>query len=592
MAYYAENIVFWGEAYMPFFSQGHTVLLGWLKAFSWPMLRADALAGLTVAFVAVPQAMAYALIAGLPPQYGMYAAIVPVVVTALLGSSRYTVAGPTNAIAMILYTTLGQLVVGGVLLSGLPQEQQLPYVFGLALLTGLIQVGMGLARLGDLVNYISFAVLVGFMSGAAVLIAAGQLNNALGLHVPAAVGFFPQLRATVGHLPATHIASLGITVATVLCSWLLHRLVPRWPHALLTLVIISGLCALLGAEAWGVRFAAAMPQGLPPFSLPPDFDFGVINELFAPALAIALMGAVESLSTGKNLATVHDDRFDGNRQLVAQGLGNMGAAFSSAMPGGGSLTRSALNMSAGARTRLAAVFSGLFVLLLLLAFAPLTAYIPMPALAGILLQLSWSMVHVRDIHFCFVTTRVDRMVLLLTFVSTLLLSLQQAVLLGVMLSLALFIYRVAHPHVQCLAPEHELLRPYPWVARHPELAVYLVEGVLFFGAIQELEARLRKAELRKTQVAVLSLSRVFWLDASGVHALEHFIERSLARDISVVLVVGNEQVMAILQRSGLLDMLHGGFVAHTLAEGLELSLAVLRSRSRVQPQPAVPPVSK
>lgn len=551
----------------------------WLGEVSWASVRADTFAGLTVAFVAVPQAMAYALIAGLPPQYGMYAAIVPVIITALLGSSRYTVAGPTNAIAMILFTTLGQLIVGGVFLSGLPQEQQLPYVFGLALLTGLIQVGMGLARLGDIVNYISFAVLVGFTTGAAVLIAVGQIKNALGLTVPAAAGFFPQLFATAQHLPSAHPYSMAIAAGTLLCSWLLRRCFPRLPNALLSLMFIAALCAALGAAGQGVRFAAAMPQGLPPFSLPPTFDFAVINDLFAPALAIALMGALETLTTGKNLATVHNDSFNGNRQLVAQGLGNVGAAFTSAMPGGGSLTRSALNMSAGAKTRLAGVFSGFFVLIVLLLFAPLTAYIPMPALAAILWQLSWSMVHVRDIHFCFVTTRVDRLVLLLTFAATLLLSLQQAVLLGVMLSFALFIYRVAHPHVLCLEHNHALLQPHPWVAQHPELAIYLIEGVLFFGAIQELEERLRKAESHKTAVALLSLSRVFWLDASGVHALEHFIERCLARDIPVVLVVGNEQVMAILQRSGLLDMLQGGFVAQTLAEGLELCRPMLHSQT-------------
>lgn len=558
---------------------------GWTAADA----RADMAAGLTGAFVAVPQAMAYALIAGLPPQYGIYASIAPVIIAALWGSSRFVVAGPTNATAMILFSALAQLSVGGVILSSLPVEARLPFVFGLSLLTGLIQVAMGLARLGDLVNFISHSVVVGFTTGAALLIGAGQLKTVLGVQTQSAPGFFPQLLATFNQSPQLNLWSVGVALASMLCFWALKTWTPRLPAALLTLVSVSAAGALLQVGAHGVKLAGAIPQGLPPLSLPPEFSMETLRTLFTPALALALMGAVESLAMGKRLAAARDDSFNGSQELAAQGLGNIAAAFTSGMPGCGSFTRSALNLAAGARTRFAAVFAGLIVIPLLLLLAPLAAWIPMPALAGILLMLSAGMIDREEIRFCMVTTRMDKYVFLTTTAAALLLDLERAVLLGVLLSLGLFIRRVSYPQVTRLRAGDPLLAPWLWLRDCPRLSIYLLEGTLFFGAINELERQLHEQEAKHARVVLLHMARVFWLDASGVHALASFIERCLARDMEVVLVVGNEQVMDILRRSGLLALLGDDYVARTLAQGLSLCRACCDDKAcRLAPPPALP----
>lgn len=546
-----------------------------LREYTFRDFKADALAAATVAPIAIPQAMAYAVIAGVHPKYGLYACILPVIVAALWGSARFLAAGPTNAISMILFSTLGQVSVGGTLILSLPEEMRMGYIFGIAILTGLIQIAMGLARLGELANFISHAVMVAFMSGAAVLIAAGQIKNLLGLTFPSEPGFFPQLHATLHHLGETNLWSLGAAACTIVCILLLRRISKRLPASLIALLLVSLGAWALDLDRHGVRLVGAIPQELPPLSLPPMPDMHAIRDLFLPALAIALLGAVESLAIGKNLATIKGDAFNGSQELVAQGLGNVAAGLTSSIPGCGSFTRSALNITTGGRTRFATVFSGLITIPVLLLLAPLARYIPLPSLAGILIVISIGMIHARDILLCFKATRIDRAVLLTTFGATLLLDLEQAVFLGVLLSLTLFLYKLSHPRVERLAPDSPLLAPYPWAAHCPQLAVYVIEGTLFFGAINELERRLHDEERTSCQVAVLHLARVFWVDASGAHALEQFMEHCLARSIPLVLVVGNKNVQDILRRTGLLDHLGEGFITHNLRDGLYFAYSLL-----------------
>ena len=557
------------ETFLPF--------LETVRTYKPKDFRGDLLAGLSVAPVAIPQAMAYALIAGVHPKYGIYASILPVILAALWGSSRFLAAGPTNAISMILFSTLAQISVGGVLLNTLPLEQRMTFIFGIAILTGLIQIAMGLARLGDLANFISHSVMVGFASGAALLIAAGQFKNMLGLEFPTAAGFFPSLIQVAQHLGQTQLASLLVTLVTVLLIVLCKGLSRRLPAALLALILVSLGGWALDMQAHGVKLVGNIPQELPPLSLPPALNMAAIRDLFLPALAIALLGAVESLAIGKNLAAVRGDNFDGSRELIGQGLGNVAAGLTSGIPGCGSFTRSVLNVTSGGRTRFATVFSGILTIPMLLLLAPLGGYIPLPALGGILLVIAWGMIDKAAIRLCLVATRVDRVVLLTTFGAALLLDLEQAVFLGVLLSLVLFIYKAAHPRVLRLGAEHPLLAPWPWAQRCPHMAVYVIEGTLFFGAISELERQLHAQESCPAKVIVLHLSRVFWIDASGAHALEQFTERCHARSIPLILVADNAAVQDVLKRTGVLEHLGEGFIAMTMPEGLRFAHDLLRT---------------
>lgn len=540
-----------------------------LRHYDTQKLRGDLNAGLTVAAVGLPQAMAYALIAGVHPKYGLYAAVLPVLVAALWGSSRYLVAGPTNAISMVLFSTLAHVSVGGILISTMPEEVRMGYIFGMALLVGVLQMAMGFARLGDLVNFISHSVMVGFTAGAALLIGSGQIKNLLGISYATSNSFFPQVWDGLLHIPTAHLWSVGVGCATMLCVLLLRYFWPRLPVAFISIALASAASWFFDLQSYGVRLVGEMPQDFPPLSLPASFDIQVVRDLFFPALAIALLGAVESLAIGKGMASAKGQQMDGNQELVAQGLGNIAAGISSGIPGCGSFARSAVNIKSGAKTRFSAGFSALYTLLFMLLLAPAVSYIPMPGLAGILFVIIWGMIDTEGIRLCWQATRVDRYVLLGTFMATLLLNLEQAVLLGVILSLVLFLYKVSRPRVTLLLPSDHLLSWYPWTHSCDALSVYMVEGTLFFGAISELESRLRAQSNAQCQVIVLHLARVFWVDASGVHTLGQFVERCHASSIPLVLVVGSDNVEATLERTGLLSHLGEGFMVRTLHEGLE-----------------------
>ncbi len=547
-----------------------------LKAYRRADLKSDFFAALTIAAISLPQSMAYAVIAGVDPRYGIYASIFPVIVAALWGSSRFLISGPTNPISLVLFTAMAHASVGGVAIAHLPEEVRLGYYFGVTVLSGLLQVAMALGRLGDLVGFVSHSVMVGFTSGAAILIASGQLRNFFGQKIAGHSSFFPQVLESLRHIEAVHLPSAALATASVLMVLLLRRFQPKLPAYILTIFVMGLAAWLLDLERMGVAMLGEIPEGLPPLSSLPPFDLDVISGLFMPALAIAFLATVESLSVGKNLAGIKSDKFDPNQELMAQGLANIVSGFSSGIAGCGSLTRSAANALSGARTKFAAALCGFLCLIFFLTMAPLASRVPMPVLAGILMAVAIGMIDRENIRLCMVATRMDRYVFLSTLAATMVLDLEKAIFLGILLSLVLFLYRVAHPRVEQLDEESPLLAPYPWAANCPQLGVYVIEGTLFFGAINVLERQLEEHESNSCSVIVLHLARIFWIDASGANVLSQFAERCFARDTPIVFVLGNEAVSNTLFRTGLLNHLHGGYIAHSLHDGLHLAHNVLK----------------
>ncbi|MDO5537914.1 MAG: SulP family inorganic anion transporter [Desulfovibrionaceae bacterium] len=540
-----------------------------LRGYTRRDFRKDLLAALTVTPMAIPQAMAYALIAGVHPQYGIYTAMFPVVVAALWGSSRFLTAGPTNAVSMVLFSSLSTVTIGGVLAASLPDDVRMTYIFIIAALCGLIQIAMGLARLGELTNFISHSVMTAFVSGAALLIVAGQLKTVLGMSIPKASGFFPQVSAVFLNLDKINPWSLGIALATVAAVLLFKRISRRFPATLAALVLVGAAAALLGAEQHGVKMVGPIPSVIPPLSLPATLDLDVLRELFMPALAVAVLGAVESLTIAKQMASIHHDPFNASQELIAQGLGNLTAGCTSGLPGCGSFTRSALMFSAGSSTRFGPVMAGLLALPMLLVMAPLVSWLPMPALGGVLLLACAQMINLESIRLCFQATRTDRLVLVATFAATLIMDLEHALFLGVVTSLLLFIYSTAHPRVRKLT-RHSPLIPQALRDWPKGMVVYSIEGALFFGAIHELERRLLKLEKNPVRLIVLHITRVFFIDASGAHALTLFLERAYARSVPVILVIGNREVRETLRRAGMFSILSDGFMTHSLREGMRL----------------------
>ena len=539
--------------------------------------KGDFLAALTLTPTAAPLAMAYAAVAGVAPQYGIYTCMAPVMVAALWGSSRFLASGPANGTSLVLFSILGTISVAGIPLQQLPEAARMSLVFGITLFCGLLQILMGVLRFGDIANYISHSVMTAFSASMALLIVSGQLATVLGIAPPLSSGFFFQVTHAAARLAelAVNPWCLFPAVMTIALTLWLQRLSRTFPAALAALALSGAAAAAFGLEERGVPMIATITDVVPPLSLPPAFDFNLVRELFSPALALAVLGGVQSLALGKQLAGVRNDPFDGNRELIAQGLGNVTAGFTSGLPGCGSFTRSAPLVALGARTRLAAVFSGILTLPLLCLLAPFLSCVPMSALGGVLMLIAVQTIKPDAIRFCLVATRTDRIVFLVTVTATLTLDLTQAVLLGILLSLILFIHKAAHPRLRRLPASDPLLHPTPQDIP-PGIAVYLIEGTLFFGAIHELERCLHSVEEAPPRVLVLHLSRVFWLDASGVHALEQFIERCHAHSVPVVLVCGSPQVRDILQRTGLLGYLGGGFAANTLYEALAFARSLLQ----------------
>lgn len=545
-----------------------------LKTYTPRDFRADLMAAITVTPMAVPQAMAYAIIAGVHPQYGIYACMLPVILAALWGSSRFMAAGPTNAISMVIFSTMATVSVGGVHILNLPEEVRMTYIFGLALFCGLIQVGMGLARLGDLANFISHSVMVAFTTGAALLIGMGQVKTVLGIPGPKKAGFFHQIFDVLHGLPQANYWCVGLAALTIVLAISFKRVSRRFPASLAALAVVTAIAWYFKVDQHGVRLVGIIPNVIPPLSVPPAFDLSAVRDLFMPALALALLGTVESLAIGKQLASVRNDCFDGSQELIGQGLANMAAGVTSGIPGCGSFTRSALMVTSGGRTRMGTVFSGVLALPMLFVLAPFFAWLPLPALGGILLIIAAGMIDIEAIRLCLVATRIDRIVLSMTFASTLIFDLEKAIFIGVLLSLVLFIYKTAHPRVRRLRANDPLLRDAP-AGRPDGIAVYVIEGTLFFGAIHELERQLYEEDEEPARLVVLHLTRVFWLDASGAYALSQFVERCYARSIPVILVVGSRSVKRILERTGILDHLSNGFVAETTNDGLRQAAALL-----------------
>lgn len=414
---------------------------GFLQNYSREKLKKDFWAGLTVAVVALPQSMAYAVIAGVNPKYGIYAAIVPVIIAALLGSSKFLVSGSTNAIAMVVASSLASISVAGQLARDLPEEQKMSLLFFLAFLVGLIQVIMGLARLGGLVKLISHSVAVGFAAGAGFLIIFNQMENFFGLPTEAHFKFTETFSDLFFHLGAFNPLAVLFGLFTLLMIFLAHKISPQIPGAFLALAF-SALAVWFLDLSGAVPLVGSIPNLAPPLSWP-EFSLEYLRVLFAPALAIAILGLVEAMAIAQAIAVSSGEKIDARREFFAQGLANISAAFFSALPGSGSFTRSAVNYRSGARTRLAAIFSGLLVLFIVIVFAVWAEYVPIASLAGVLIAIVCSMAERKVWIFFRRASRTDQFVLFVTFLSTLFLNLETAVFLGLIISLALVLRKVS-----------------------------------------------------------------------------------------------------------------------------------------------------
>jgi len=526
-----------------------------IRHYDLTKLKADLLAGLTVAIVALPQTMAYAIIAGVHPKYGLYAAIIPVIISSLFGSSKFLIAGPTNAISMLIFSTVSTVAIGGTAISALPEEQKMTIILFLAILVGLIQIAMGLVKAGNLVNFISHSVIIGFTAGAGVLIAFNQLKNFFGLSISSSPDFVHNFVNVIRNIASLNLASTILGFFTIMFIVFTRKISQRLPAPFLAMAISAIVAWFFNLGQYGVKLIGEIPQSLPPFAVP-DFNFGLAQQLIMPALALAILAIVEALSIAKSIASSSGERINGNQEFIGQGLANLVGGFFSAIPGTGSFTRSAVNYKSGARTRFAGVYSGLIIGLIVLFLAPLAKYIPIPSLAGILMVIAYTMIDQKSLKISYRATTADKIVLLTTFFSTIFLELEKAVFIGVIISIILFLKKVSRPQIYRMYPQaHDnKLRPVDHNAKEcPQIAIYEIQGPLFFGAVSELEDQLYKLDHKHIKVIVIRMKFIQLLDATGVHAFEKLLEDLENKKIKLILTGVNEGVMRVFKRTGLFE---------------------------------------
>ncbi|AHF65179.1 MULTISPECIES: SulP family inorganic anion transporter [Pseudomonas] len=497
--------------------------LAWLPGQTRASVGRDALVGLSGAVLALPQSIAYALIAGLPPEYGLYAAIVPVLIACLWGSSWHLICGPTAAISIVLYASISPLAVPA-------SQDYITLILLLTFIAGAFQLLLGMMRFGALVNFVSHSVVLGFTLGAAIVIALGQIPNLTGIDLPSQNTALNSLTAVLEHSQEIDKPSLILGLLTLALGITLKYLVPRWPTLLIALVSSSLLAWLWPAMFGHVKVVKAFVGQLPPFS-PLPLDLELILKLLPTAVAIGMLGLVNSLSIARSLSARSQQLINANQEVRAQGLSNMVGSLFSGYMSAGSFTRAALSYEAGARSPLAGVFSALWVMLFAIVGASLIAHIPIPGMAASILLICWGLVDHRGIAALFRVSRSEFFVMALTCVATLLLELQTAIYAGVLASLFFYLKRTSQPKVQ------------QW--REGDEDIMRVGGSIFFGASHYLQTRLQRTEGKHV---VIDAQHINFIDYSGVEMLHQEARRLLKQDRTLTLRRARQQVVEELQK--------------------------------------------
>ncbi|TAN55572.1 MAG: SulP family inorganic anion transporter [Rhodospirillales bacterium] len=540
-------------------SHDSTARLGWLRNLlpflSWmphlnrKSLPADISAGLTGAVVVLPQGVAFATIAGMPPEYGLYAGIVPAIVAALFGSSWHLVSGPTTAASLVLFSSLSALAEPG-------SAHYVKLALTLAMMVGLLELTLGLFRLGSIVNFISHSVVIGFTAGAGVLIGANQIKNFFGLPIPRGSHFYEIFAYLFTHLTQISWAVALVALTTLASGILVRKYLPKIPYMILAILAGSflslGLNLGLGA---GIPTVGALPSSLPPLSAP-SFDPEVWKQLASPALAVTLFALTEALSISRALSVRSGQHINGNQEFIGQGLSNIAGSFFSAYVATGSFNRSGLNFDSGAKTPLAAIIAGGALALIVLLVAPLATYMPNAAMAGVLMLVAYGLIDQHHIRQILKTSRAESAVLIMTFLSTLFLELQEAIFAGVLLSLLLYLNRTSHPHIRILVPDPDhASRKFITNLALPEcrqLRIIRIDGSLFFGAVNYFQETLRAYEQRHPDqnFLIVEMSGVNFVDIAGAEALAQAARRFKNRGGLLSLLNVKESVAETLHKGG------------------------------------------
>lgn len=532
--------------------------LRWLPQVSRGDLKTDFMAGLAGGIIVLPQGVAFATIAGMPPEYGLYAGMIPAIIAALFGSSRHLVSGPTTAASIVLFSSLSVYAIPG-------SPEFVSLALTLTFMVGLFELILGLARLGALVNFISHSVIVGFTAGAALLIGAKQLKHFFGIQMNSGghlheilMSFFLQLQDIN---PYVTIVGFG----TLISGILIRKFWPKAPYLIIAMVFGSLLAvflnALFGESVTGISQVGALPSSLPPLSAP-DISLDTIKQLAPTALAVTLFALTEAVSIGRSLAARGGYRIDGNQEFIGQGLSNIAGSFFSGYVATGSFNRSGLNYEAGAKTPLAAVFAGLMLIVIVLLVAPLAAYLPKAAMAGLLFMVAYGLIDFSSIKHILKTDRSESSVLLVTALSAIFLELEFAIFAGVLLSLVLYLKKASRPTIRRRTIDPNFTKR-PLVTNSelpecPQIRFARIDGPIFFGSVNHVQDTfdLFRSKSPNQKHLALLCSGIGFVDMQGGEALADEAKERNRMGGGLYLVNVKQGLWDALEKCGCLDEGH------------------------------------
>jgi len=527
-----------------------------LPFLAWPRadrksLALDLLAGITVSLLTIPQSLAYAQLAGVPAYYGLYAAFIPAIVAVLFGSSPILATGPVALTSLLTAASVSHVAPPG-------SEQFITYVTLLALLSGLFQIGLGLARAGVLLNLLSHPVLMGFINAAAIIIALSQLSALTGIAVPQSEHFLLDIWQVLSQLDRLHVMSLAYGLLAIALLLAHRRYAPRLPGVLIMVAVLTWLSAVTAFGEHGGQIVGDIPSGMPSISLP-ALDWGATMDLLPGAFVIALISFMEAMSSCKVIAIKTRSHWDENQELIGQGLAKVAAAFCHSMPVSGSFSRSALNLATGAKSGLSALIAAAFVLLTLLFLTPLLYHLPKPVLAAMIVVAVANLVDLGSLRRAWQASRDDGVAASLTFVATLAFApnIQNGILTGMLFALGAFIYRRMSPRIIEVGMHDDGTlrdaRHFKLPPLHRQLGAIRCDAALFFANVSFFEEAIRTLERDNPDLKVILVAAngINQIDASGIEMLRELVRRLRECGITLAISGAKRQVMEVVERTGL-----------------------------------------
>lgn len=506
----------WLYQFLPF--------LKWQHRVNRDSIKADGIAGFTGALIVLPQAVAFATIAGLPPEYGIYAAMVPTIIAALFGSSWHLVSGPTTAISIVVFASVSPYAEPG-------SPEFIGMVLTLSFLTGLFQLAMGLAKLGALVNFISHTVVIGFTAGAALLIAASQVKNFFGLDIARGSPAYEVLGQLLINLKHVNPYITGVAVVSLIAGLLARKYLRQVPYMIVAMVVGGIVAAFLDAQVGNdtthIKTVGALVASLPPLSMP-DFSLAALKNTFFSALAVTVLALTEAVSISRSIAIKSEQHINGNQEFIGQGLSNILGSFFSGYASSGSFNRSGVNYESGARTPLAAVFSSLILLVVLFLVAPLAALLPIPSMAAVLFLVAWNLIDFHHIAAILKAHRDEAIVLGVSFFGTVI-DLEKGIFFGIVTSLIFYLSGTSKPAIRSLLPDpRDIDNPRRKLVVEtgaepdcPQLKMLRLEGSIFYGAVDHVQQAFAAVdEYVPSQKSLLLLSKsINTIDLAGAEML-------------------------------------------------------------------------